>query len=56
MMPKRCFESVEEFEEHVADADEVLIDGTENAYFRPKDNEEQKVKYSEKNIHTPILS
>lgn len=55
MMPKRSFENVEEFEKHFADADEILIDGTENACFRPKGNEEQKVKYSgKKHTHTDI--
>ena len=54
-MPKRTFESVEEFEEHFADADEVLIDGTENLCFRPKGNENQRVKYSgKKGTHTDI--
>lgn len=56
MMPKRSFGSVEEFEEHFADADEILIDGTENACFRPKGNDKQKVKYSgKKHTHTDIV-
>jgi len=55
MMPKRTFESVEEFEQHFADADEVLVDGTENMCFRPKCNENQRVKYSgKKGTHTDI--
>ena len=55
MMPKRFFESPEEFEEHFADADEVLVDGTENMCFRPKDNEKQRVKFSgKKSTHTDI--
>ena len=54
-MPKRTFESVEEFEEHFADADEVLIDGTENLCFRPKGNENQRVEHSgKKGTHTEI--
>jgi DDE superfamily endonuclease len=54
-MPKRSFENVEEFEEHFADADEVLIDGTENMCFRPKDNDNQRLKYSgKKGTHTDI--
>lgn len=54
-MPKRSFENVVEFEAHFADADEILADGTENACFRPKGKEKQKVKYSGKvNTHTDI--
>ena len=54
-MPKRKFESVEEFEEHVKKAEEIIIDGTENATERPKGNENQKVKYSgKKSTHTDI--
>lgn len=54
-MPKRNFDSVAEFEAHFADADEILIDGTENSCFRPKDNDKQKVKYSgKKHTHTDI--
>lgn len=55
MMPQRSFENVEAFEAHFADADEILIDGTESACFRPEDNEKQKLKYSgKKHTHTDI--
>ncbi|MBV6473831.1 MAG: hypothetical protein JPMHGGIA_02126 [Saprospiraceae bacterium] len=54
-MPKRAFKSVEEFEGHVKEAKEIIIDGTENATERPKGNENQKVKYSgKKSTHTDI--
>ena len=54
-MPKRGFENVEEFEEHIKGAEEIIIDGTENAIERPKGNDNQKVKYSgKKSTHTDI--
>jgi hypothetical protein len=54
-MPKRSFESVEEFEEHIKEAEEIIIDGTENSIERPKGNANQKVKYSgKKSTHTDI--
>lgn len=54
-MPKRSFESVAEFEEHVAGVNELIFDGTENLTFRPKDKEKQREKYSgKKHTHTDI--
>lgn len=54
-MPKREFSDVAEFEEHLKDAQEVLIDGTENPVERPKDADNQKSKYSgKKKAHTDI--
>lgn len=54
-MPKREFSDVAEFEEHLKDAQEVLIDGTENPIERPKDADNQKSKYSgKKKAHTDI--
>jgi hypothetical protein len=54
-MPKRSFETVGEFEKHIKGAEEIIIDGTENAIERPKINDNQKVKYSgKKSTHTDI--
>lgn len=54
-MPKRSFESVEEFESYVSDAEELIFDGTENLTQRPKDNEAQKNTFSgKKSTHTDI--
>ncbi len=55
VLPKRKFESVEEFELHVKDAEALIFDGTENATERPKGKENQRVKYSgKKSTHTDI--
>ena len=51
-MPKRFFESVEEFESHVSEAEELIFDGTENLTERPQDYDNQKSKYSGKK-HSP---
>ncbi|MFK7907870.1 MAG: transposase family protein [Chitinophagales bacterium] len=54
-MPKRSFESVEEFEAHLTGAAEIIFDGTENAKERPKGYEKQKDSYSgKKGTHTDI--
>jgi len=54
-MPKREFSNVVEFEEHLKNAEETLIDGTENNVERPKDADNQKSKYSgKKKAHTDI--
>lgn len=54
-MPKRSFSSVEEFEEHVSEAEELIFDGTENLTNRPVDKELQRKKYSgKKSTHTHI--
>lgn len=54
-MPKRSFESVAEFEEHVVGVNELIFDGTENLTFRPKGKEKQREKYSgKKHTHTDI--
>jgi len=55
VMPKRSFENVEEFEEFVADAEELIFDGTENLTQRPQGYENQEEKYSgKKHTHTDI--
>ena len=54
-MPKRRFETVEEFEAHTSNAAELIFDGTENPTERPKDYDNQKEKYSgKKHTHTDI--
>lgn len=54
-MPKRSFESVEEFEQHVGQAEELIFDGTENLTQRPQDSEKQRLKFSgKKSTHTDI--
>jgi len=54
-MPKRSFSSVEEFENHVSSAKELIFDGTENPTERPQTHEDQKSKYSgKKKTHTDI--
>lgn len=54
-MPKREFESVEEFESCVGQASELIFDGTENLTFRPQGFDNQKEKYSgKKHTHTDI--
>lgn len=54
-MPKRQFDTVEEFELHVGQAKELIFDGTENAVERPKNKGNQKSNYSgKKKTHTDI--
>ena len=54
-MPKRYFESLEEFEEYFRDVNEIIIDGTEMATERPKDPDNQRGKYSgKKSTHTDL--
>ncbi len=51
VLPKRKISSVEEFFKIFPEAKEVLVDGTERAIRRPKDNETQRNNYSgKKNI------
>ena len=54
-MPKRSFENVEEFENHIGEAEELLFDGTEMACERPKDKDSQRFKFSGKRkAHTDL--
>ena len=54
-MPKRKFETVEEFEAHISQAEELIFDGTENPVERPRNNDDQKSKFSgKKKTHTDI--
>lgn len=47
-MPKREFQSAEEFKNTCSISDCIIIDATERPHQRPKDNEEQKKMYSGK--------
>ncbi len=47
-LPKRIYQNVDEFESDWADADEILIDGTEQRRQRPGNQQEQKDDYSGK--------
>lgn len=54
-MPKRKFDTVEEFEEHTSTASELIFDGTENPTERPQGYDNQKEKYSgKKHTHTDV--
>lgn len=52
--PKREFASVEEFQQHFKDCDEVIIDGTEQRIERPQAPVSQKANYSGKKKLTPL--
>jgi len=52
--PKREFGSLEEFQQHFDNCDTLLIDGTEQRFERPKNNEEQKQGFSGKKKLTPL--
>ena len=52
--PKREFKTVKEFQEFFKSDDTLIIDGTEQAIQRPKDQEKQKEHYSGKKKLTPL--
>jgi hypothetical protein len=52
-MPKRTYESVEEFKEHWSEESEILIDATEQRRQRPGNQDDQKEDYSGKKKRTP---
>lgn len=55
MLPIRKFETVEEFEQALNGANELIFDGVENLTERPKDNDKQRDKYSgKKSTHTDL--
>lgn len=54
VLPKRLFSSVSELEDYFQDVDELLIDATEIPSQRPGNEEEQKERYSKKNINIAI--
>ncbi len=47
-MPKRSFQSVEEFQKYFEQHKKLILDGTEQRTQRPKDQEQQKTMYSGK--------
>jgi hypothetical protein len=47
-LPKRVYESVEEFKEHWSEESEILIDATEQRRQRPGNQQDQKEDYSGK--------
>lgn len=51
-MPKRAYQSVEDFKEHWADESEILIDVTEQRRQRPANQQDQKEDYSGKKKST----
>ena len=54
MMPKRSFDDVKDFEQYLQKEESIIIDASEQATFRAKDNDTQKQHYSGKKsvIHT----
>jgi hypothetical protein len=52
-MPKRAYQSVEDFKEHLSEENEILLDVTEQRRQRPDNQEDQKEDYSGKK--KPIL-
>ena len=54
-MPKRTFNNSQELEDCLGQSEEIIIDGFENLTERPKDYDNQRVKYSgKKSTHTDI--
>ncbi len=52
-LPKRTYQSVEEFKEHWSGEDEIIMDVTEQRRQRPGNQEEQKEDYSGKKNRIP---
>lgn len=52
-MPKRAYQSVEDFKEHWSEESDILIDVTEQRRQRPENQIDQKDDYSGKKKHTP---
>jgi len=53
LLPKRSFEDVKAFKKYFARVGRIIIDGSEQATERPKDNEKQKSMYSGKKRDIP---
>lgn len=53
-LPRRLFSSVNEMEDYFKGVDALLIDATEIPTQRPVDEDQQKERYSKKNISTVI--
>lgn len=54
VLPKREFDSVEQFLDFVKESEHLLIDATERIHHRKKDYEEQKQFYNGKKKLTPL--
>lgn len=55
-MPKRTYQSVEEFKEHWSEESEILIDATKQRKQRPGNQQGQKEDYSgKKKLHPEVL-
>lgn len=54
MLPKRKFESIDEFLEFVKKTENILIDATERIHHRKKNYEEQQKFYNGKKKPTPL--
>ncbi len=52
-MPKRAYQSVEEFKEHWSEESEMIIDGSEQRRQRPANQQDQKEDYSGKKKPIP---
>ncbi len=52
-MPRRAYQSVEEFKEQWSNESEILIDATEQRRQRPGNQQDQKEDYSGKKKPTP---
>lgn len=53
MLPKRFYESLEDFKEHMDGEEELLIDGLEQLRQRPVNKDDQKDDYSGKKKRIP---
>lgn len=54
VLPKRKFDTVNEFIDFLKENTELLIDATERIHHRKQDNEEQKKYYNGKKKRTPL--
>ena len=52
MLPKRIFSNAKDFESYFLNVPDILIDATESPTQRPDNEDEQKDRYSKKNIST----
>lgn len=53
-LPKRCFDSVEQFVAFTKEKEDLIIDATERIHHRKKDKMEQKEYYNGKKKHTRL--
>lgn len=53
ILPKRNFETPQEFKDYFEQNKTLIIDATEQRVQRPQDNDDQKALYSGKKKHTP---